>query len=235
MGIKKPTHPHPLLHIHFIRLKVQYILTVTNLYERQEELDLKTPDKATVIGIGGVGSWVALDLAMAGVNQLYVIDHDHIEEHNLNRTPFKQSQIDEMKVTALAELVAERRPETDVIPVTKRLEDVAGRFRDDIQDSAIIDCRDHATPIEDDLQDQVVVTAGYDGLNYTLHFDPDYDKLWGEGTGEYQTVPSFIAPPQFIASMVTAILFKPEEFENVTGASSGEMVETIQKVAGVSQ
>lgn len=201
------------------------------LYNRQEELDLQTPEKATVIGVGGVGSWVALDLAMAGVEELYVVDHDHIEEHNLNRTPFKQSQIDDMKVQAVAELIAERRPETTVVPVTQRLEDVAGRFRDNISDSAIVDCRDHATPIGDDLDDQVVMTAGYDGMQYTLHFDPDYDKLWGEGADEYQTVPSFVAPPQFIASIVTSVLFKPSEFEDIEGVSSDGMVSTIRRVA----
>jgi hypothetical protein len=53
------------------------------------------------------------------------------------------------------------------------------------------------------------MTAGYDGMQYTLHFDPDYDKLWGEGADEYQTVPSFVAPPQFIASIITSVMFKP--------------------------
>ena len=39
----------------------------------------------TIVGLGGIGYWVAKFLAMAGVEKLYVFDFDVIEEHNLNR------------------------------------------------------------------------------------------------------------------------------------------------------
>ncbi len=38
-----------------------------------------------VVGIGGVGSWVAEALARSGIGQLTLIDHDDISEGNINR------------------------------------------------------------------------------------------------------------------------------------------------------
>ena len=38
-----------------------------------------------VVGIGGVGSWVAEALARSGVGRLTLIDLDHVAESNINR------------------------------------------------------------------------------------------------------------------------------------------------------
>ncbi|NDE25683.1 MAG: tRNA threonylcarbamoyladenosine dehydratase, partial [Betaproteobacteria bacterium] len=38
-----------------------------------------------VVGIGGVGSWVAESLARSGVGELTLVDMDHIAESNINR------------------------------------------------------------------------------------------------------------------------------------------------------
>jgi molybdopterin-synthase adenylyltransferase len=40
-----------------------------------------------VIGLGGLGSWVCLQLAMAGVRRLTLIDHDSVDQSNLTRQP----------------------------------------------------------------------------------------------------------------------------------------------------
>jgi len=185
-------------------------MTDNDIYDRQQELDLNPPHTVTVIGVGGVGSWVALDLALAGVQKIYLVDHDHIETHNLNRTPFKEEQVDTQKVNAVTELISERRIDTEPIPITERIEELAGTFRDEIKDNPIIDCRDSSDPLGDDLDEQVVLTAGYDGFEFTLHTNPDYDEIWGDEDTEYETVPSFIAPPQFLASITTSIVCSPE-------------------------
>jgi len=190
------------------------------LYDRQETLDADAPETATVIGVGGVGSWIAFDLALAGVETIYLVDHDHIEGHNLNRTPFKTSQVDNDKTTALATLIAERRPETEVIPVNDRIEDVGNGLQSDMADSVVVDCRDHASRLPEDIEDSVVLTAGYDGFEFTFHVNPDYGNIWGDEETEYETVPSFVAPPQFLASMATTVVCTDaasSESEAVTG------------------
>ena len=38
-----------------------------------------------IVGIGGVGSWVAESMARHGIGQITMIDMDHIAESNINR------------------------------------------------------------------------------------------------------------------------------------------------------
>jgi len=207
-------------------------MTDNDIYQRQEELDLEPPHTVTVIGVGGVGSWVALDLALAGVQKIYLVDHDHIETHNLNRTPFKEEQIEKVKVTALTELISERRIDSEPVPITERIEQLAGTFRDEIKSNPIIDCRDSADPLGDGLDEQVVLTAGYDGFEFTLHTNPDYDQIWGDEDTEYETVPSFIAPPQFLASTVTSIVCSPELRTEQEQYTTHDMRQVIRDLLG---
>jgi len=161
------------------------------------------------------------------IHILTVVDFDEIERHNLNRTPFKESQIEKQKTAAMVELISERRMDTEVIPINKRIEDTAGTFREDMAESVIIDCRDHASPLPDDMSDQVVMTAGYDGLEFTLHTNPNYENIWGDADTEYETVPSFIAPPQFVSSIITTIACVPELRNDEEQYTSGDMKELI--------
>jgi len=185
-------------------------MTGDDIYQRQQELELNPPHTVTVVGVGGVGSWVALDLALAGVQKIYLVDHDHIETHNLNRTPFKEEQVGMDKAKAVTQLISERRIDAEPVPITERIEETAGTFKEEICSNPVIDCRDSSDPLGDDIDDQVVLTAGYDGFEFTLHTNPDYDQIWGDEDTEYETVPSFIAPPQFIASIVTSIVSSPD-------------------------
>ena len=56
-----------------------------------------------VVGIGGVGSWVAEALARSGVGQLTLIDFDNVAESNINRqihatdTSLGQAKVDAMR------------------------------------------------------------------------------------------------------------------------------------------
>ncbi|MBK6567689.1 ThiF family adenylyltransferase [Candidatus Aalborgicola defluviihabitans] len=60
-----------------------------------------------VIGIGGVGSWVAEALARSGVGQLTLIDMDHVAESNINRQVHALSTTLGMaKITAMQERIA---------------------------------------------------------------------------------------------------------------------------------
>ncbi len=84
--------------------------TITEINNRQSKI---IPDLsgtiAIVAGLGGIGSWVALDLALIGVGSILIYDTDKIEPSNLNRTLFKESQIGMYKTDAVKELIAERR------------------------------------------------------------------------------------------------------------------------------
>lgn len=68
-----------------------------------------------VIGLGGVGSWVAEALARSGVGQLTLIDLDHVAESNINRQIQALSDTVGMaKVQAMRERVAQIHPDCQV-------------------------------------------------------------------------------------------------------------------------
>ncbi|OGU58155.1 MAG: thiamine biosynthesis protein ThiF [Ignavibacteria bacterium RBG_13_36_8] len=55
-----------------------------------------------IAGCGGLGSNAAVALVRAGIGKLILIDSDSVEESNLNRQFFFQTDIGKEKVTALA-------------------------------------------------------------------------------------------------------------------------------------
>jgi len=189
------------------------------IYERQRRLDLDVPKKATVIGIGGIGSWVALDLVLSGVPELTLIDHDLIEDSNLNRTPFKKSQVGEKKVSSISTLIYERRDIT-IYPYPQKHDELDFNFP-----KPIIDCRD----IVDSLECNVRV--GYDGFSITLHFNPKPQSVWGNGPSWYETTPSWLVPPQIVSSLVTLYLCTMNyDSEKIITIDVREIFEVIENV-----
>lgn len=66
--------------------------------------------KALVVGAGGIGNYVALNLGLMGWGQIDIVDFDSTEEHNLNRQILLYDRIDEYKSITLAERINELRP-----------------------------------------------------------------------------------------------------------------------------
>ena len=167
-----------------------------DIYERQKELDLKIPPAVSVIGVGGIGSWVALSFALAGTKKLIIADPDEIELTNLNRTPFKISQIGLKKVYALQTLIQERRLDTEVIAIDKKLEISSNRLK-----GLIIDCRDNLN----DTGIKADIYLRYDGFSMTIM--PQLpDKEFIDPSNGYETVPSFVGSPMLLASLVVSLV-----------------------------
>jgi len=71
-----------------------------------------------VIGLGGVGSWVAEALARSGVGRLTLIDLDHVAESNLNRQVLAlESTLGAAKVDAMRARIADIAPQCRVVTV----------------------------------------------------------------------------------------------------------------------
>lgn len=79
-------------------------------YSRQIPLHLNIPKSANIVGCGGVGSWMALSLALSGVPELYLWDDDVIERTNLNRTLFEEKDIGRKKTEVVKEIIHRYRP-----------------------------------------------------------------------------------------------------------------------------
>lgn len=83
-------------------------------YARQDSLNLSIPSRIIIVGCGGVGSWLSYFLALAGCPELWLWDHDTVNEHNLNRLPLTPESIGESKSDALATLINMARPDCRV-------------------------------------------------------------------------------------------------------------------------
>jgi len=177
--------------------------TISNIYTRQEDLlqkDFKE-ESALVIGLGGIGSWVALNLALLGVGTLVLVDPDTIEASNLNRTLYKLSDIGRKKTDAIKDLISERRQDTIVLAIDDYFyPDMLDKYSVDY----IFDCTDTLNTRDKlkDLNFQGIYTkSGYDGYSATISINDFESGSWGEG-GSYTTVPSFFGTPQVISALV---------------------------------
>ena len=172
-------------------------MNTEGLYNRQQSLKLDIPNSVAVVGVGGVGSWVAFNLALVGVKKISLYDFDKLELSNLNRTPYKVNQVGNSKVSALTELIKERRSDCEVLPFVKKI-----NKKDDFETEydVLIDTRDK------DPMEGSIMTGGYDGENITLHFNPKPGSVWGDAPARYTITPSYVVPPQLIATLITAYI-----------------------------
>jgi len=68
-----------------------------------------------LLGLGGIGAWVALLLAMVGVGTLTLVDGGAVKESNLSRQPlFRESQVGKRKVEAARESLRDLNSEMKV-------------------------------------------------------------------------------------------------------------------------
>ena len=68
-----------------------------------------------VVGIGGVGTWVAEALARSGVGEITLIDMDDVAESNINRQlAALLSTVDQVKIKVMAERIKDINPHCKV-------------------------------------------------------------------------------------------------------------------------
>jgi molybdopterin/thiamine biosynthesis adenylyltransferase len=85
--------------------------------ERQQPLSLTLPTGVAIIGCGGVGSWIAYFLALAGCPNLWLFDPDTVSDHNLNRLLLPPSAVGKHKANALADAITSFRPTARLVPM----------------------------------------------------------------------------------------------------------------------
>jgi len=106
---------------------------VASQYHRQERLlgragqQILGRTTVAIIGLGGLGSFAAIQLAHLGIGKLLLIDPDRVEVTNLNRLQGATVEdVGRTKVDVFAELVRRISPLTQVSPVSMSiLEDEA--------------------------------------------------------------------------------------------------------------
>ncbi|MCV0440590.1 MAG: molybdopterin-synthase adenylyltransferase MoeB [Hydrogenophaga sp.] len=100
---------------------------------------------ALVIGAGGLGSPVALYLGSAGVGHITVVDHDMVDETNLQRQiAHNLARVGRPKAESVREAIAAVNPDVVVTPVLLRADDA---LLDTLvaQADVVLDCTDNFT------------------------------------------------------------------------------------------
>jgi len=98
-----------------------------------------------IVGLGGLGSPVAMYLASAGVGRLILVDHDEVELSNLQRQIIHSiDTVGESKVRSAKARIAQLNPECEVIIHQTKLSD------DNVESlvqqvDIVIDCSDNFT------------------------------------------------------------------------------------------
>lgn len=174
------------------------------LTARQQDLNLNNIDTVVIAGVGGVGSWVAYFLATSGqVERLVLYDPDIVEEHNLNRTPYRKSDIGKPKVLALREILGELdRPvivETKYEAVNKdtKITTYGNKV-------VVLDCRD----VVDEFTLLSNIVIGYDGMKLTVHTNPKPDRVFRTDDHRGYYVPSYVVPPVIAGALVTDFVLR---------------------------
>jgi molybdopterin/thiamine biosynthesis adenylyltransferase len=102
-----------------------------NLSQNKYELQRRLRDcRVTLLGVGGLGSHLLLDMAAMGVGHIRAVDFDRVELSNLNRQIlYRDGDIGSEKLALAVSRVREFNPRVDIEPIQLRLssvEDVRG-------------------------------------------------------------------------------------------------------------
>jgi adenylyltransferase/sulfurtransferase len=112
------------------------------------QVDIKGQQKlldahVMLVGLGGLGSPVAMYLAAAGVGKLTLVDDDQVELSNLQRQiVHSESDIGRDKVDSAAERLLALNPQVQITRIKQRL-DKAGLIKATQQVDVLVDCSDN--------------------------------------------------------------------------------------------
>lgn len=96
---------------------------MNNIFQRnvKETTELLACKTVGIAGCGGLGSNIAVALTRAGIGKLVLLDFDIVEESNLNRQYFFQSDIGKLKTEALAEHLININPNIAIVIINKKM------------------------------------------------------------------------------------------------------------------
>ena len=78
--------------------------------------------KVCILGLGGLGSNVAVLLARAGLGSLKLVDFDIVEASNLNRQQYRISHIGMKKTEAIKTIIKEINPFVEIEVLNKKID-----------------------------------------------------------------------------------------------------------------
>jgi len=124
-----------------LRYSRQIMLGDVDIEGQQRWLD----SRVLILGMGGLGSPVAMYLAAAGVGHLVLVDDDQVEMTNLQRQiAHNTASIGQSKVESAAATLAQINPDIEVTTRAERL-DEAALMKQVANVDLVVDCTDNFT------------------------------------------------------------------------------------------
>jgi len=176
----------------------------SEIYSRQNKIDLSIPETASVVGCGGTGFWTAVFLAMSGVQNIILVDDDVLEASNRNRLPIRRHEVGMRKVESLYNYLTNLRSDIRV----------ERHFQKIVTDEDLTLLRGSIFCCTDNLKSQQKICAyakannqpyqriGYDGtvLNVSKGFPLSFEEE-AEDAGGYSVTPSWVVPAAVAAGL----------------------------------
>ena len=94
-----------------------------------------------IVGCGAIGAITALQLTFLGIRKIVLVDMDKVEESNLNRQFFYESDIGKMKAEALADKLMKVNSKLKVEIFARKIETLDREHYNNIQ--FVFDCLDN--------------------------------------------------------------------------------------------
>lgn len=124
--------------------------------------------RVAILGCGAVGSWTAVQLAHSGLENFTVIDGDHVEESNLNRSIFLHEDIGAPKVEAIASALHRISHRIQVRRVKEHVYDANGlrALFSEARPDVIVNCADE--PSVDRTSEWINEYCQHRGVPYVI-------------------------------------------------------------------
>lgn len=121
----------------------------TALLVGDEGLEKLTKSHVAVIGLGGVGGYVAMLLARAGVGKITIVDFDTVDETNINRQIVADIEtVGQLKTEVMYKMIQKVNPECVVRVLAERID------KNTVEKVFSVDC-DYVVDAIDSVNDKV--------------------------------------------------------------------------------
>lgn len=195
------------------RLNARYRYDEEQLYNQFNRVSstsmFELPKNILIIGTGGIGSNLAYYIANSYNNyNIFLVDPDRVEIHNLPRTIFRYQDIDEYKVKAIADIIAEKNLYCSVYPIPSLFNQEVIVLLNELVDSnslLIFDCRDDEYN-DEELFKSIDVNynkfrAAYNKWSITVKLNQKYHRPVYGARG-YEIINSNAVPSHFVSLLV---------------------------------
>ena len=186
--------------------------------------------RVCILGLGGLGSNVAVLLARSGIGYLKLVDFDIVEASNLNRQQYRISHIGIKKTEAMKSIIREINPfvEVDILDIKVDRENIYSIVGDiEIVVEAFDRAETKAMTLEELLTDKnkiVVSASGMAGLGSANEIVTrkikDNFYLIGDNYSDYEEYSGIMSTRVMIcaahqANMVLRLILGEEKFKKV--------------------